>query len=107
MKITGAISVKTKAAFSPLPDWFGDRATVTASYSHRDYSAPFDRGTIFDLNTGHAVNVDRKPASMKRLILPMAIPTSPSSTPSIALTRPDRALRLQLQPITITITVRE
>ncbi len=33
---------------------------MTASYSHRDYSAPFDRGTIFDLNTGHAVNVDRK-----------------------------------------------
>lgn len=33
---------------------------MTASYSHRDYSAPFDRGTIFDLNTGYAVNVDRK-----------------------------------------------
>jgi iron complex outermembrane receptor protein len=29
-------------------------------YSHRDYKAPFDRGTIFDLNTKHAVNVDRK-----------------------------------------------
>ncbi|MEK5765345.1 TonB-dependent siderophore receptor, partial [Acinetobacter junii] len=44
----------------PSLAWFGERETVTASYSHRDYSAPFDRGTICDLNTGHAVNVDRK-----------------------------------------------
>lgn len=52
---------KNKSSFiAPSLTWFGERATVTASYSHRDYSAPFDRGTIFDLNTGHAVNVDRK-----------------------------------------------
>ncbi|MDE4771691.1 hypothetical protein PXW85_27395, partial [Klebsiella pneumoniae] len=41
---------------APSLTWFGERATVTASYSHRDYSVPFDRGTIFDLNTGHAVS---------------------------------------------------
>ena len=52
---------KDKSSFiAPSLTWYGDQATLTASYSHRDYSTPFDRGTIFDLNTGHAVNVDRK-----------------------------------------------
>lgn len=50
----------TRAASSPLPDWFGDNATVSVLYSHRNYKAPFDRGTIFDLNTKQPVNVDRK-----------------------------------------------
>lgn len=45
---------------SPSLTWFGDKDTVNVLYSHRDYKAPFDRGTIFDLNTKHAVNVDRK-----------------------------------------------
>ncbi|MFH5027865.1 TonB-dependent siderophore receptor [Citrobacter freundii complex sp. 2024EL-00237] len=45
---------------SPSLTWFSDKATVNVLYSHRDYKAPFDRGTIFDLNTKHAVNVDRK-----------------------------------------------
>lgn len=45
---------------SPSLTWFGDNTTVNVLYSHRDYKAPFDRGTIFDLNTKHAVNVDRK-----------------------------------------------
>lgn len=52
---------KEKSSFiAPSLTWFGDRATVNVSYSHRDYNTPFDRGTIFDLNTGHAVNADRK-----------------------------------------------
>ncbi|MEL0551335.1 TonB-dependent siderophore receptor [Raoultella lignicola] len=52
---------KEKSSFiAPSLTWFGDNATVNVSYSHRDYNTPFDRGTIFDLNTGHAVNVDRK-----------------------------------------------
>lgn len=33
---------------------------MTVLYSHRDYKTPFDRGTIFDLNTKKAVDVDRK-----------------------------------------------
>lgn len=45
---------------APSLTWFGDDATVTVLYSHRDYKTPFDRGTIFDLNTKHPVNVDRK-----------------------------------------------
>ncbi|MGU3523021.1 TonB-dependent siderophore receptor [Enterobacteriaceae bacterium C23F] len=45
---------------APSLTWFGDDATVNVSYSHRDYHVPFDRGTIFDLNTGQAVDVDRK-----------------------------------------------
>ena len=45
---------------APSLTWFGDDATVTVLYSHRDYKTPFDRGTIFNLNTKKAVNVDRK-----------------------------------------------
>ncbi|WP_234084554.1 TonB-dependent siderophore receptor [Enterobacter quasiroggenkampii] len=45
---------------APSLTWFGDDATVTVLYSHRDYKMPFDRGTIFDLNTKKAVDVDRK-----------------------------------------------
>ncbi len=45
---------------APSLTWFGDDATVTVLYSHRDYNTPFDRGTIFDLNTKKAVDVDRK-----------------------------------------------
>ncbi len=52
---------KEKSSFiAPSLTWSGDRATVNVSYSHRNYNTPFDRGTIFDLNTGHAVDVDRK-----------------------------------------------
>ncbi|KLG20861.1 TonB-dependent receptor [Enterobacter roggenkampii] len=45
---------------APSLTWFGDDATVTVLYSHRDYKTPFDRGTIFDLNTKKAADVDRK-----------------------------------------------
>ena len=45
---------------APSLTWFGDDATVTVLYSHRDYKTPFDRGTIFDLNTKQPVKVDRK-----------------------------------------------
>ena len=45
---------------APSLTWFGDDATVTVLYSHRDYKTPFDRGTIFDLDTKQPVNVDRK-----------------------------------------------
>ncbi len=45
---------------APSLTWFGDDATVNVSYAHRNYSTPFDRGTIFDLDTGHAVNVSRE-----------------------------------------------
>ncbi|WP_320712247.1 TonB-dependent siderophore receptor [Enterobacter cloacae] len=45
---------------APSLTWFGDDATVTVLYSHRDYKTPFDRGTIFDLSTKQPVDVDRK-----------------------------------------------
>ncbi|ADO48387.1 TonB-dependent siderophore receptor [[Enterobacter] lignolyticus] len=45
---------------APSLAWFGEDATVNLSWSHRDYHVPFDRGTIFDLNTGQAVKVDPK-----------------------------------------------
>ena len=52
---------KSRSSFiAPSLTWFGDDATVNLSWSHRNYNTPFDRGTIFDLDTGHAVNVSRK-----------------------------------------------
>ncbi|MCX8995532.1 TonB-dependent siderophore receptor [Rhizobiaceae bacterium BDR2-2] len=45
---------------SPSLKWTGEDTEVTVSYTHEDYSVPFDRGTIFDVTTGRAVNVDRK-----------------------------------------------
>ncbi|MTD27699.1 TonB-dependent siderophore receptor [Erwinia sorbitola] len=52
---------KERSSFiAPSLTWFGDDATVTVAYSHRNYNTPFDRGTIFDLNTGHAVDVSRE-----------------------------------------------
>ena len=51
---------KERSTFiAPSLTWFGDDATVNVSWSHRSYHTPFDRGTIFDLNTGHAVDVPR------------------------------------------------
>lgn len=51
---------KERSSFiAPSLTWFGDDATVNLSWSHRNYHTPFDRGTIFDLNSGHAVDVRR------------------------------------------------
>lgn len=52
---------------APSLTWFGDDATVTVLYSHRDYKTPFDRGTIFDLNTKKPSTSIVKPASTNRL----------------------------------------
>ncbi|WP_433641031.1 TonB-dependent siderophore receptor [Kluyvera georgiana] len=52
---------KDRSSFiAPSLTWFGDDATVNLSWSHRNYNTPFDRGTIFDLDTGQAVNVPSK-----------------------------------------------
>ncbi|MDA8493984.1 TonB-dependent siderophore receptor [Kluyvera georgiana] len=52
---------KERSSFiAPSLTWFGDDATVNLSWSHRNYNTPFDRGTIFDLNTDQAVNVPSK-----------------------------------------------
>ncbi len=52
---------KERSSFiAPSLTWFGDDATVNLSWSHRNYNTPFDRGTIFDLDTGQAVNVPSK-----------------------------------------------
>ena len=52
---------KDRSSFiAPSLTWFGNDATVNLSWSHRNYNTPFDRGTIFDLNTDQAVNVPSK-----------------------------------------------
>ncbi len=72
---------------------------MTASYSHRDYSAPFDRGTIFDLNTGHAVNVDRKTRFDEAFNITDGYSDLAQLNAEYRLNdASDRALRLQLQP---------
>ncbi|ATN37387.1 TonB-dependent siderophore receptor (plasmid) [Rhizobium sp. ACO-34A] len=45
---------------NPSLTWTGEDTDVTVSYLHEDYSVPFDRGTIFDLTTGKAVDVNQK-----------------------------------------------
>ncbi|MBB4953190.1 iron complex outermembrane receptor protein [Agrobacterium vitis] len=45
---------------APSLSWSGEDTEVTVSYLHEDYSVPFDRGTIFDLTTGNAVDVSRR-----------------------------------------------
>lgn len=45
---------------APSLSWSGEDTEVTVSYMHDDYSVPFDRGTIFDLTTGHAVELSRR-----------------------------------------------
>lgn len=52
--------VQRSTFIAPALTWFGERATVNVLYSHRDYDTPFDRGTIFDLNTKQPINIDRK-----------------------------------------------
>lgn len=52
---------KTKEwLIAPSLSWFGEQTEATLSYMHQDYSTPFDRGTVFDLASGKAVDVDRK-----------------------------------------------
>lgn len=83
MKITGETSVKSAVHLLPRHSRFGDNATVTMLYSHRDYKTPFDRGTIFDLTTKQPVNVDRKYVLTNRLILQMVSPIWRNSTQNI------------------------
>lgn len=50
---------KEKSTFiAPSLTWFGDDATINVAYTHRDYSVPFDRGTIYDMQKGRMVDVD-------------------------------------------------
>nr|WP_234934260.1 TonB-dependent siderophore receptor [Agrobacterium vitis] len=49
-----------KWMIAPSLSWSGEDTEVTVSYMHDDYSVPFDRGTIFDLTTGHAVDLSRR-----------------------------------------------
>jgi len=41
---------------APSLTWSGERASLTLSYEYNDYSAPFDRGTVFI--DGHPADID-------------------------------------------------
>lgn len=45
---------------APSVSWRNDSTAITLSYLHQDYSTPFDRGTIYDIDKGRFVDVDRK-----------------------------------------------
>ncbi|RZS31061.1 TonB-dependent siderophore receptor [Corticibacter populi] len=52
---------KTKEwLIAPSLSWFGDDTVVTASYMYQDYSIPFDRGTIWDIDAGGPIPLSRK-----------------------------------------------
>ena len=42
---------------SPSLTWRNENTALTASYLRESYSVPFDRGTIFDLDTGRPIDV--------------------------------------------------
>ncbi|WP_235035107.1 TonB-dependent siderophore receptor [Roseomonas sp. 18066] len=45
---------------APSLSWTGSDTTVEASYWHETYAVPFDRGTIFDPNTGKPIAISRR-----------------------------------------------
>ncbi|WZB71322.1 TonB-dependent receptor [Achromobacter xylosoxidans] len=42
---------------APSLAWYGEDTQVVASYEHRDYMYPFDRGTALDPNTGKPLDI--------------------------------------------------
>jgi iron complex outermembrane receptor protein len=42
---------------APSLAWYGDATQVVASYEHREFLYPFDRGTAIDPNTNHPLNI--------------------------------------------------
>ncbi|MCY1275898.1 Ferrichrome outer membrane transporter/phage receptor [compost metagenome] len=42
---------------APSFAWFGEDTTVNLSYEHREYSVPFDRGTVIDPRTNKPLNI--------------------------------------------------
>lgn len=46
-----------RTQIAPSVSWTGEKTKFTATYLHEEYEIPFDRGTIFDPNTGKAVPV--------------------------------------------------
>ncbi|WP_110946603.1 TonB-dependent siderophore receptor [Pseudomonas bohemica] len=44
---------------APSLAWYGDTTQVVLSYEHREFLAPFDRGTALDPRTNHPLNIPR------------------------------------------------
>ncbi|WP_297833329.1 TonB-dependent siderophore receptor [Pseudomonas sp.] len=44
---------------APSLAWYGDTTQVVVSYEHREFLAPFDRGTALDPKTNHPLNISR------------------------------------------------
>ncbi|MDH4607507.1 TonB-dependent receptor [Pseudomonas sp. BN102] len=42
---------------APSFAWFGEDTTINLSYEHREYSVPFDRGTVIDPRTNKPLNI--------------------------------------------------
>ena len=45
---------------APSVSWFGDKTVVTASFMYQSYKEPFDRGTIWDLDSGGPIPLSRR-----------------------------------------------
>jgi iron complex outermembrane receptor protein len=44
---------------APSLAWYGDSTQVVLSYEHREFLAPFDRGTALDPRTNHPLNIPK------------------------------------------------
>lgn len=45
---------------APSLSWFGEKTVVTASYMYQNYQQPFDRGTIWDIDAGGPIPLNRR-----------------------------------------------
>lgn len=45
---------------APSLAWYGADTTVLLSYEHREYTYPFDRGTVIDPGTGRPLDISRR-----------------------------------------------
>lgn len=52
--------VNRSVTVAPSLSWRNDSTSVTLAYLYQRYRVPFDRGTIYDLENGHFVDVDPK-----------------------------------------------
>ncbi|MFK3796554.1 TonB-dependent siderophore receptor [Pseudomonas sp. NPDC088444] len=49
--------VHRESLVAPSLAWYGDATQIVASYEHREFLSPFDRGTAIDPVTNHPLNI--------------------------------------------------
>ncbi|WP_349615920.1 TonB-dependent siderophore receptor [Azotobacter salinestris] len=49
-----------ETVIAPSLAWYGTDTSVLLSYEHREYTYPFDRGTVIDPDTGRPLDISRR-----------------------------------------------